>query len=305
MYQLGERKDLDMCGVHLPEGVQVSDFLGDSMLVSDFAEGPYGAHMQTLGICIEGKPLPTNLDDYAVEFASIAKRPFNRNLVSVRQLRLDEAFAYAYRYLHDEEFRSGLSHIPHLEFALAIESQLSVYVTNGRKEYYDAVAGRWEVGADHRSAGKDLSELFIAKFSPKTFAWEVVDGKRKRVPKFADWDTSRFRNAPYLAPIGNMVTQLKPRHFVELDCSDAAVQIRNFSDGVCLDFNIIPPSVDWDNDLALANALELPRRASRKEDRISRFTGIPLPDYTSPGRFDLARIIQNSCMYPPPPFQTA
>jgi hypothetical protein len=283
----------------LPDGVQIFGFLGDSMLVSNFAEGPYVAHMQSLGICIERKPLPASLGDYVAEFAAIAKRVFKTTLVSVRQLRVDAAFAYAYRYLHDEEFRDGCSHIPHLEFALAIENLLSVYVCHGRKEYYDAVAGRWEVGGDHRSSGEDLSEILIATFSPKTFAWVEVDGKRKREPRLAVWDTSRFRNAPYLAPIGNMVSQLKPRHFIELDCSDAAVRIRNFSGGVCLDFNMLPPSVDWTNDLSLAIALELPRRASCKNDRIFRSTGIALEDYQSPARFDLARIIQKSCVYRP------
>jgi hypothetical protein len=302
MCQRGERRDLDLCGEHLPAGVKIFGYLGDSMLVTNFDEAGYVQHMQTLGVLIERKPLPRNLSEYMVEFAAITGQTFNSAPVPPRQVRIDEAFAYAYRYLHDKAFAESCSHFPHVVFAIAVENSLSVHTWNNRKEYYNDTLCRWEIGGEQKNAGEDLSEILIKTFSPKIFTWALTDGKRKRVPTLGPMDISRFFNATYLSPIGTMCNQLKPRNYVELDASAEARKIRMFEGGTCLDFGRPPPVFDWEDDVALAIALNFPRRAGTKMDRIFRCTGVAFEDYVSPERFNLARLIQTSCMYRPSTF---
>jgi hypothetical protein len=272
------------------------------MLVTNFDEAAYVQHMQTLGVLIERKPLPRNLSEYMVEFAAITGQTFNSAPVPPRQVRIDEAFAYAYRYLHDKAFADNCSHFPHVVFAIAVENSLSVHTWNNRKEYYNDTLCRWEIGGEQKNAGEDLSEILIKTFSPRVFTWAFIDGKRKRVPTLGPMDISRFYNATYLSPIGTMCNQLKPRNYVELDASAAARKIRMFEGGTCLDFGSPPPVFDWQDDVALAIALNFPRRAGTKMDRIFRCTGVAFEEYVSPERFNLARLIQTSCLYHPSTF---
>jgi hypothetical protein len=201
--------------------------------------------------------------------------------------------------LHDKDFAESCSHFPHVVFAIAIENSLAVHTWNSRKEYYNDTLCRWDIGGEQKNAGEDLSEILIRTFSPKIFTWVLIDGKRKRMPTLGPMDISRFLNATYLSPIGTMCNQLKPRNYVELDASKEARKIRMFEGGTCLDFNRPPPEFDWEDDAALAIALDSPRRAGAKMDRIFRCTGVVFEEYASSERFNLARLIRKSCMYHP------
>ena len=118
-------------------------------------------------------------------------------------MRRTEARAYAMQWLHEEDFQSKCSHVPHLEFAVAIEDQLKVYVNpdSGKTEYYDDGLGRWMPdGGAHRVAGEDLAIPLINAFTPHKLVYEEREGKTKVVPRPVKWDDSRFRNAPLAAP---------------------------------------------------------------------------------------------------------
>ncbi len=204
------------------------------------------------------------------------------------------------QWLHDEDFRSRCSHVPHLEFAVAIEDQLKVYANpdTGKTEYYDDALGRWmPEGGAHRVAGEDLAIPLINTFTPHKLVYEEREGKTKVVPRPVKWDDSRFRNAPFTAPIATMVKSLKVEHTIALDSSTAAVRIRNFMGGMLLDFNLQPPVVDWDNDHALDAALQRPIRNATKDDRLSRYIPVHFQEYRSEHRFDLARIIERTCRH--------
>jgi hypothetical protein len=300
MCQVGERRDLDVCQTALPSKDMVYGYLGDRMLVEPFDATAYTEHLlKAHGIIIEVKPMPGSLAEYAATFAAIAKRPLDTSRLTTRQVRIDFAKAFAYRWLHDDLFRASCSHVPHLEFAVAIEATLKCYTTpSGETEYFDGDFGRWVVGGSHRVAGEDLSDPLIETSAPRELGWETVNGKLKLVPRAKSWDDSKFRNTTFMAPIGAQVKMLKPKHYADLDSNAAAAKIRNFANGMCLDFNLIPPTIDWSNDAAITTGLAVPTRRSLRTDRISRTTGIALVDYANPHRFAMARVIEASCRQP-------
>ena len=121
-------------------------------------------------------------------------------------MRRTEARAYAMQWLHEEDCQSKCSHVPHLEFAVAIEDQLKVYVNtdSGKTEYCDDGLGHWMPdGGAHRVAGEDLAIPLINTFTPHKLVYEERERARlKSCPAPSSGTTVGFvtRRSPLPLP---------------------------------------------------------------------------------------------------------
>lgn len=294
-----ERSDLDRSVAVLPQHVEVHGFLGDSILVDPFVIEPYVAALAAERIYIGQKVIPTTAAEYFSLYEKITGRAFDVALLSARCVRRLEAKVYASRWLHDLKFRRSCSHTPHLEFAIAVEDQLKVYMNaqTEKVEYYDETLGRWSPsGGQYHIAGEDLADPLVATFAPTRMSLCESSGKLK--PVRGEFDKSCFLNASFTGPIACMVKSLKFEHTVPLDTTPGAEMRRVFEDGVTLDFGVAKPgALDWTDDAALECALNMPLRNATAQDRNTRFIRRPYTDYVSEHRLSLLKLINETCVY--------
>ena len=297
--QQGERRDLDACVAKLPKDATVHGWLGDSVLIAPsatFSADIFCSAMAALGIYITTKPLPATAAEYFDLYASITGQEFNQCLLSGRVLRRVEAREYAQRYINTMHLKKGrMSHIPHLEFAIAVEDRMPVVYNpqSGAAEFWSAQHGRWfEDGGKDQVKGELLSDALRETFTPTQwgYAADCDRPKLRRVP-ICDWDDSCMRSGTFMGPIGEMSRHLRFKCDETLDCGPNVAKLINFEGAYILDYSVPKIAVDWTDDQALDDALHLPLRHSVQADRTSRSVPHPFERYSSPARFDGARAI--------------
>ena len=163
--QKGERKKVDTMTSHLPPTAVCHGYLGDSILVNPMAmdiDG-YKAKMMSLGIWVETKTIPANIEEYWAMAADIIGHTPNQADLSTREARRDEARAYAQAYLDGKKEWK-----PDQEFAIAIEAKVNIHNNHGMIEYYDSRDGVWyESGGDKKLRNEDVTKALVETFCPR------------------------------------------------------------------------------------------------------------------------------------------
>jgi hypothetical protein len=296
-YQLGERVDLELVTARLQAiGVTCHGWLGDSILTSAFPAEEFCRGLEQEGLFITMRRFPRTPQQYFASFEAITATTFDLSKLTDRQVRQALAYTRAARWLREMEDKADKADkMPHTEFAIAIQAALPTKRSvAGKTEVYVPEHGVWTCSVGVSVSVEAISDALQSTFSSRQ--WQFVDvGAGEFKMRLVAGVINMFFTAPVLNTIADMSKKLALDTDVEpLDMYPGVEKLKNFRGPMCLDFSTVPPEVDWQNDLELAAALNLPVRHSVITDRTTRSVPRVFEEYEGKGKLDLARAIQGA-----------
>lgn len=298
--QLGERRELDTAVARLPSDTVNHGWLGDSILIAPGPSFNAQAFLDELAaedIILTVKPLPTNEEQYYEMYRDVVGADFDRSILSGRSLRQAQAKAYAQRFLKDP---GSMRYVPHLEFAISVESLLPMVYNPDTKqtEFFSASHGRWfDGGGQDQARGETLSDALIKTFVPTKWGYVEKDDARLSLSRVKeDWDDSAFRSSTFLGPVGEAVKSLRFARGTNLDMDPRFAKVINFEGPYHLDFACPETDFDWESDDQLEAAIYMPLQETTKDLRVSRFVPREFEKYGNPGRFRAVRALRKAML---------
>ena len=282
MCQVGERLDLDRCVEELPKTTMVMGYLNDSFLCDRVFDDldAYIARMESLGILVERKHLPSTEEQYVDIFKAKTGIDLDKSKqVDEAEARRRKASAVARAFLFG---KTEFKYTPDLDIVLGISDQLPVNfnpITNC-VEFYDEQKGRWIENGKASVTLELLSKILLDTYYPVALEAVQQDGRMKLVPVKAAWDHSKFRNTRFINSLRDAALSTSSPDYEPLDWR--VDEILNFDGPVCMDFSRRNPEpTEFTDSLAqgldatseeitLLKSILAPVRRTTRHDRNTR-----------------------------------
>jgi hypothetical protein len=282
MCQVGERQDLDRCVEELPKTSMVMGYLNDSFLCDRVFDdlSSYIARMESMGILVEQKPLPSTEEQYLQLFKAKTGIDLDRSKqVDEVEAKRRKARTVARAFLFG---KTDFKYTPDLDIVLGISDKLPVNfnpITNC-VEFYDEQKGRWIENGKASVTLELLSKILLDTYYPVTLEAVQQDGRMKLVPAKAAWDHSKFRNTRFINSLRDAALSTSSPDYEPLDWK--VDEILNFDGPVCMDFTKRNPEPTEFTDslvqgldgtpeeIALLKTILAPVRRTTRHDRNTR-----------------------------------